>query len=179
MNDKRQLFIFGLLALIVWASCLNVIPEAGKNQAQAIIYTLLVMVDPRPQQRLTPEIGGIILKSFLIVLVLSSVLLSLAGCGAMNEYTGAALNYTEQGYAGAKQNVKNAEAAKTQMWADAAGLLTVEGLSQAQPNVIEAALKVHPLPGVAIIHSSDGSIVISSGTANHSVVIPPAFTGGK
>jgi hypothetical protein len=114
----------------------------------------------------------------MLLLVMSLIIVTGAGCGAMNEYTGAALNYTEQGYAGAQQNVKNIEGAKVKVWADSAKLLTLEGLSQAPPSVIEAALKVAPIPGVAIIHSSDGSIIIQQATAQPVTITAP-YSGAK
>ncbi len=107
------------------------------------------------------------------MLFLVMALLCLSGCGAMNEYTGAALNYTEQGYAGARQNIRSADDMKLVTWADAACALNVGALARnatGNPNIIKAALEACPIPSVGVVSMGAGSINIQT------VTVPPSVT---
>ena len=52
---NKQMILIALVALIMTAQCFNLIPAAGQAQAQSLIYILLAMIDPRPQDKKTIE----------------------------------------------------------------------------------------------------------------------------
>lgn len=103
--------------------------------------------------------GGFTLLPMLFVLIVGALLLS--GCGALNAYTGAALNSAEAGYSGAKQNIKSADDMRFITWADAACALPLGSLARnatGNPYAVNAALTACPIPNVGIVQAKDGQV---------------------
>lgn len=88
---------------------------------------------------------------------------ALAGCGALNAYTGAALNAGEAGYTGARQNVKSADDMRFILWADSACALPLGALQRnatGNPNAVTAVLTACPVPDVGVIRATNGGVQV-------------------
>ena len=99
----------------------------------------------------------------LLVLLAAVAMLVLPACGALNAYTGAALNSGEANYSGAKQNAKSADDMKMIVWADTACSLPLGALARnATGNLyaVNAALVACPIPNVGIVQAKDGQVQV-------------------
>jgi len=105
------------------------------------------------------------MKRILMLLAAGFVTLAFAGCGAINAYTGAAINAGEASAAGAIQNVKAIDDAKYAAWVQSACALPIGALQRnntgnSQAN--KAVMTACPIAGMAIVDTSTGSISVST-----------------
>lgn len=99
----------------------------------------------------------------LLMLLAAGAMLALSACGALNAYTGAALNSGEANYSGAKQNAKSADDMKMIVWADTACSLPIGALQRnatGNPYAVNAALVACPIPNVGIVQAKDGQVQV-------------------
>ena len=99
----------------------------------------------------------------LLVLLAAGAALVLSACGALNTYTGAALNSGEANYSGAKQNAKSVDDMKMIVWADTACSLPIGALQRnatGNPYAVNAALVACPIPNVGIVQAKDGQVQV-------------------
>jgi hypothetical protein len=100
-----------------------------------------------------------------IVLLVASLgtALALSGCGAMNAYTGAAINAGESDYTGMKQNLQAADDAKFVGWTAIACTMPIGALQRnatGNPDAVQAVLTACPVAGLAVINTKNGSISV-------------------
>jgi len=113
----------------------------------------------------------------LLVLMAAGTALALSACGALNAYTGAALNAGEAGYTGAKQNAKSADDMKMIIWADTACMLPLGALQRnatGNPYAVNAALVACPIPNVGIVQAKDGQVQVQITPPTPSAPYAPA-----
>ena len=83
------------------------------------------------------------------LLLAGIVALCLAGCGAVNSYTGAALTAGTADYAGARTNVQKVDDMAFTAWSDSACDIKLGALARnntGNANAVAAALKACPVP---------------------------------
>jgi hypothetical protein len=98
------------------------------------------------------------------ILIGSSLLsIALSGCGAINAYTGAAINAGESGFTGAKQNIQAIDDARLIGWMDTACTLPVGALQRnatGNPDAVQAVLTACPVPSMALVSTRNGSVSV-------------------
>lgn len=122
------------------------------------------------------------MKRILMLLAAGIVALAFAGCGTINAYTGAAINAGESGYAGAKQNIKAIDDAKFIGWTDIACTLPLGALQRnatGNPDAIKAVLTACPIPGLAVVSTSNGTISVMSLPTLTAPTPTPGVTAAK
>jgi len=100
---------------------------------------------------------------------------SLAGCGTMNAWNGAALNKVESDYSGAKQNLKSFDDMKFVTWADAACAIPLGALQRnatGNPRAVNAVFEACPVANVGVVTLTAGGMAVQVGT----VPAPSAFS---
>ena len=89
--------------------------------------------------------------------------MALSGCGAMNAYTGAAINAGESGYTGAKQNLQALDDAKFVGWSALACTMPIGALQRnatGNPDAVQAILTACPIAGLALVNTKNGSVSV-------------------
>lgn len=127
------------------------------------------------------KLAVIFTLEFVAPIVLMVGLAMLAGCGALNTYTGAALNAGESNYAGAKQNIKSVDDMKFIVWADAACALPLGSLARnatGNPYAVNAALVACPVPNVGVIQAKDGQVTVQITTPTPTAPYAPVAPSG-
>ncbi len=177
-----QFYLVALVFLIVIALCIPAVPEETKAQLRPWLYPLLIMINQKqgtgadifPAQKIDiPKEVTATVKSLVLVFLFCLFTLPLAGCGSMNEGSGAVLNYAAQNYAGAKQNVQSADDMRLVAWSDQACAMNVGALARnatGNPNIVKAVLEACPVPSVGVISMGAGSINIQT------VAVPAVLT---
>ncbi len=98
-------------------------------------------------------------KLFAVLLVT----LTLAGCGTLNTFNGAAINTSEQDYAGFRKNLQATDDMAFIGWNDAACNIKVGALARnatGNPLAVQAVLEACHVPGVAVIQAGSISMTI-------------------
>lgn len=95
------------------------------------------------------------MKKVMLIAAGFAACFALAGCGAMNTYTSAALSAGGADYAGAKENIKKIDDLKLQTWVDGACAVNVGALQRAasttgNTNITNAVLTACPVPNVGV-----------------------------
>jgi len=106
-------------------------------------------------------------------------LAALAGCSAINAYTGGIINAGESGYAGARQNVRAIDDAAFVGWSDAACAIKVGALQRnatGNPNAVKAVLTACPVPSVAVLTTTDGTITLMAPPTQPAPTPTPGYT---
>ena len=112
------------------------------------------------------------MKKALLLVVFCVLAACISGCGAMNAYTGAALNAGEADYAGTKSNIQKLDDGAFKAWADAACKIPLGALARnntGNTNAVQAALEACPIPSVGVVK-------LGAGTVNIQTVTVPAAT---
>lgn len=129
------------------------------------------------------KLAVIFTLEFILPILMLAALSALSGCGALNTYTGAALNAGEANYAGAKQNVKSVDDMKFIVWADSACALPLGSLARnatGNPYAVNAALVACPIPNVGIVQAKDGQVTVQVTSPTPTTpYAPPAASGAK
>lgn len=176
MNSNSSVLILTLYALAytllfgTWATLVTT-HATGTEQLIGYIqntlagltgHVLTMITPPRSEaQRCHPQAGFV--SPFLLLCMVTSAVLLLSGCGAINAYTGASLNAGEANYVGARQNLKSADDMRMILWADAACALPLGALARnatGNPYAVNAALVACPIPNVGIVQAKDGQVVV-------------------
>jgi hypothetical protein len=172
MNRPSAVQAFSLLAIIAGALVSYYPPPSNAVAIWSLISMFLgygvrdlfgIQQEPPVTTALAPQPrqAGFVRPGLLLILVFAAAALS--ACGAMNTYTGAALNAGEANYTGAKQNIKSADDMKLIMWADSACALPLGALARnatGNPYAINAALVACPIPNVGIVQAKDGVVQV-------------------
>jgi uncharacterized protein YceK len=98
-----------------------------------------------------------------MAILMCVMIVGMTGCGAMNTYTGAAINAAESGYAGARQNAKAVDDMKLIAWSDAACAMPLGAIARnatGNPYAVSAVLTACPVPNVGIVQARDGQVQV-------------------
>lgn len=175
MNRPSAVQAFSLLAIIAGALVSYYPPPSNAVAIWSLISMFLgygvrdlfgsqqdasASVQPAAQ---SPQAGFIRLPLLMLIPLIAAAAVMLSACGAMNTYTGAALNAGEANYTGAKQNIRSADDMKLIIWADSACALPLGALARnatGNPYAINAALVACPIPNVGIVQAKDGVVQV-------------------